>query len=218
MKKIINYLLAAIAVLSTFAANAGPMGYKDSWMMMGDISSNWREVFANYAITPRDAFGVSNTYMRSDNHTTADNVSEVTYTRLLHRWNEKNSQTNVWFMGGIGSAAIHEQNKNNEIKTIASPGIQFDYETTRLYFATTGRFYRASNLNHDYRSIKGGFSFYEPHYSETQPWFILEARRMTDLSATTEVTPMLRLINKSYFVEAGISNSHELRFNFMAIF
>jgi hypothetical protein len=41
---------------------------------------------------------------------------------------------------------------------------------------------------------------------------------MRGLSEKLEVTPMLRLINKGYFVEAGVNNSRQLRFNFMYIF
>ena len=41
---------------------------------------------------------------------------------------------------------------------------------------------------------------------------------MRDLSDKTEVTPMLRLINKDYFVEAGVNTDGQGRFNFMYIF
>jgi hypothetical protein len=215
---ILNRLIVAIVTVSSFAVHAGPMGFKNSWMMMGDMSSNWRETFINYAVTPRDAFGVSTTYMRSDDETKTRNLNEVTYTRLVHRWNEKNSQANLWFIGGIGSVQINDQHKDDYTEAMMSPGVQFDYETTRVYFAATERLYRASGINHDFSSVKGGFSFYESHYDETQPWFLVEARQMNDLSDKTEITPMIRLINKAYFVEFGVNNSSDPRFNFMYIF
>lgn len=84
--------------------------------------------------------------------------------------------------------------------------------------STAGRLYRANGINHDYGAVRAGFSFYETHYDETQPWFILEARRMRDLSDQLELTPMLRLINKGYFIEGGVNNSRQIRFNFMYIF
>lgn len=213
-----NWLIAITVAISSFSVHAGPMGFKDSWMMMGDMSANWRETFINYAFTPRDAFGASTTYMRSDDETKTRDLNEVTYTRLLQRWNEKDSQANVWFVSGIGSMRIDDQHKNDHTETAISPGVQFDYETTRVYFAATERLYRASGINHDFSSVRTGFSFYEPHYDETQPWFILEARQMNDLSDKTEITPMIRLINKTYFVEFGVNNSSDPRFNFMYIF
>jgi len=210
------FRIAGISVL-LFAvqANAGPMGFKDSWMGMGDFSPSWREAFINYAVTPRDAFGVSGTYMRSDDETKTRDLAELTYTRLVKRWNMRDAQANLWFSGGIGTFSGNDFDGS---KTMVSPGLQFDYETTRVYFAVAEKLYRAKDINHDYSSVRAGFSFYETHYDQTQPWFILEARRMNGLSDRTEITPMLRLINPNYFIEAGVNNSSQLRFNFMYIF
>lgn len=214
-------LTGAALLISSQYATAGPMGFKDSYMMMGDFNNNWRESFINYAITPRDAFGVSATYMRSDDKTKTRTLEEATYTRLLERWNMPHSQANLWFVGGIGALQGEDEGINgdrNFDKVMFTPGVQFDYETTRIYFQATHRFYRASDINHDFTSARAGFSFYETEYDKTQPWFILEARNMNGLSDKVEVTPMLRLINKNFFVEAGVNNSREPRFNFMYIF
>lgn len=205
----------ACSILVATAAHAGPMGFKDSWMAMGDFGPNWREAWVNYALTPRDALGAGLIYMRSDDKRKSRTLSEATYTRLLARWNTKESQANVWLLGGIGAV---EGNDFSGSKLMGSPGVQLDYETTRVYVAATARLYRASGINHDYASARAGFSFYEVDYEETQPWLIVEARRMRGLSDKLEITPMLRLINKGYFVEAGVNNSRQWRFNFMYIF
>jgi hypothetical protein len=214
-------LLGMVLAISSPFATAGPMGFKDSFMAMGDFNNNWRELFINYAITPRDAFGISATYMRSDDKSKTRTLEEFTYTRLLARWNMPHAQANLWFVGGIGALqGENEQGgKDDDFdKLMVTPGVQFDYETTRVYLAASHRLYRASDINHDFTSVRAGFSFYETEYDKTQPWFILEARNMNGLSDKIEVTPMLRLINKSFFVEAGINNSREPRFNFMYIF
>jgi hypothetical protein len=215
------YCLAS--VLSSQYATAGPMGFKESYMLMGDFNNNWRESFINYAVTPRDAFGVSATYMRSDDKTKTRTLEEATYTRLLNRWNMPNSQANLWFMGGLGliqgkTANHHADGEQTFNRVMFSPGVQLDYETTRIYVAANYRFYRAANINHDYSSVRAGFSFYETDYDKTQPWLIVEARNMNGLSDQVEITHMLRLINKSFFVEAGVNNAREPRFNFMYLF
>jgi hypothetical protein len=48
-----NSIRAAFATASCFtaAALAAPMGFKDSWMAMGDFGPAWREAYANYAFT-----------------------------------------------------------------------------------------------------------------------------------------------------------------------
>ncbi len=194
---------------------AGPMGFKDSIMLMGDVSRNWRDWWVNYAVTSRDAFGVGTLYMRSDDESIDRDLNELTYTRLVKRWNFPHAQANIWFPVGIGEI---RGNDFSGCKTVFRPGLQLDYETQRVYVAASYRAYRADDINHDFASARAGFSFYEAHYEQTQPWFIPEARRMRDLSEKTEITPMLRLNNNRYFIEAGYSNMPEARFTLMYIF
>jgi hypothetical protein len=207
---------AAFVLLTLFAAaQAGPMGFKDSVMAMGDFGPNWQEAFFNYALTPRDAFGAGVLHIRSDDATLTRDEVELNYTRLLKRWNMPHAQANLWFVVGVGGL---RGNDFSGTRTAFTPGVQFDFETTRVYFAAQARAYRAQNINHDYGSLRTGFSFYEVNYEQTQPWFIVEARRMRGLSDKVEITPMLRLINKGYFIELGANNSRQARFNFMYIF
>ncbi len=208
-------LFSVLAFATVLSAQAGPMGFKDSTMAMGDFSPNWREGWVNHAVTPRDAFGAGGVYMRSDNKRLTREFAELSYTRLLHRVNGEHSQANLWFIGGVGPV---RGNDFANSKTMLAPGVSADYETTRVYVSGTVRLYRAPGIKHDYASVRTGFSFYEVDYDEVQPWFIVEARRMRGLSEKVEVTPMLRLIHKSYFVELGINNMKQGRFNFMYIF
>jgi hypothetical protein len=201
--------------LAAGAACAGPMGFKDSTMAMGDFGPNWREAWVNHAITARDAFGAGGLWMRSDDRRRVRRFAELSYTRLVQRWNTEDSQANLWFVGGVGPVT---GNDFSGTRTMAAPGLSADWETTRLYVSGTVRLYRASGLKHDYAAVRAGFSFYEADYDETQPWLILEARRMRGLSMRTEVTPMLRLIHKRYFIEAGVNTMKQARFNFMYIF
>lgn len=212
MKRLFS-MVAGIVVGSV--VQAAPMGFKDSAMAMGDFSANWRESWVNYALTTRDAVGAGGLYMRSDDKSKTRTLTEVNYTRLVTRWNLPHAQANVWFFAGAGSI---RGNDFSGSKLALAPGLQVDYETTRIYLAATGRLYRADDLNHDFASVRAGFSFYEVNYDEIQPWFIVEIRRMRGLSDKTEVTPMLRLIHNRYFVELGVNNSKQARANVMYIF
>ena len=214
-QQLVKIALGVLGSLASLSALCGPMGFKDSWMSMGDISPNWQEVFVNYALTARDAAGATALSMRSDNGTKTRQVTEATYTRLARRWNMPEAQGNIWFIGGIGNITGNDFSGS---KTLLSPGVQVDYETTRVYVSASARLYRAEGLNHDFTSVRTGFSFYEVDYDQTQPWFILEVRRMRGLTDKTEVTPMLRLIHNRYFVELGVNNASQARVNFMYIF
>jgi hypothetical protein len=215
MKHRLRFMLAPVFMAAAALSHAGPMGFKDSTMAMGDFSPNWREAWANHALTPRDALGAGGLYMRSDDKKLTREFAELTYTRLLHRINGEHSQANFWFVGGAGNL---RGNDFGGSKTMLAPGVSADYETTRFYASASVRLYRAPGVRHDFASVRTGFSFYEVDYDETQPWLIVEARRMRGLSEKTEITPMLRLIHNRYFVEFGINNMKQGRFNFMYIF
>ena len=205
-----------IAILSvSLTAKAAPMGFKDSSMAMGDFSKTYRELSANYALTPRDAIGLTSTYMQTDNQSQRQTKNEFTYTRLVKRWNMPDAQANIWFIGGVGETTGHYINGT---KAMVSPGVQADYETTRLYASVNARIYVADGFINNVVSARTGFSFYEVNYDETQPWMIIEARRMSMLSTQYEVTPMLRLIHNRFFVEAGANLHGKPRLNFMYIF
>jgi hypothetical protein len=208
-------LTGLLALVMASAAHGAPMGFKDSTMAMADFSPNWREAWANHAVTPRDALGIGSLFMRSDDQSRTRHLTELTYTRLVTRWNLPDAQANVWFFAGLGAI---RGNDFGGSRLAVAPGVQVDYETTRVYLAATTRLYRAEQLNHDFASVRAGVSFYEVSYDEIQPWFVVEARRMRGLSDQTEVTPMLRLIHKRYFVELGVNNTRQVRANLMYIF
>jgi hypothetical protein len=215
-----NFRLWAIPLifLSSHLVVAAPMGFEGSVMTMGDFNQNWREVGFNYAISSRDALGLTHLEFRSDDGKDKRQVDTVNYTRLLSRWNSTDAQSNLWLFMGLGEIRGSIDNQSIDSKVIASPGFQFDYETRRVYFAATHKLYRASNLNHDTTSIRAGFSFYEADYDQTQPWFILETKYTNQISDKIEVIPMLRLINKNIFVEGGVNNSGQPRLNLMYTF
>ncbi len=210
-----SIVLASALAFGAGAAVAAPMGFKGSVMAMGDFSPNWRESWANYAFTARDAIGAGGLYMRSDDETKSRTMAELNYTRLLQRWNLEDAQANVWLFAGVGAI---RGNDFGGSKFAYAPGVQVDYETTRVYVAATARLYRASGLNHDFGSLRAGFSFFEADYDEVQPWLLVEARRMRGLSDKTEITPMLRFIHNRYFVELGVNTDRQARASFMYVF
>jgi hypothetical protein len=203
------FLLLMGAVSHSFAA---PMGFKNSWMLMGDFSKTYQEFGLNYATTANDAFGISASAMQTDNSVSKQQNLEAVYTRKLARWNLPEAQANIWFIGGLGSTT---GNTFTGSKAMASPGIQVDYETTRFYSMASARVYAAQGATSNITTARLGASFYEADYDEPQPWIVVEARRMTFVSKQYEFTPMVRVIHKRYFVEAGANLSGQLRFNFM---
>src|SRR5690606_10109940 len=196
---------------------AALMGFADSVMVMGETGHDYQEAMINYSPAVGHAWGVEYMHME-DRDGMHSSISAINYTGLIKRWNMKGGQANLWFMTGIG-----ESHGDGEQGFAYTPSVQYDYETTRLYFLGKLRMMRAPGMNFDSASVQGGFSFYETGFDETQPWFVVEARTMRNMEPAFQVTPALRLINKDYFLELGVSNPLDEeyrtpRINFMFVF
>jgi hypothetical protein len=199
-----------------------PMGSQGTWMVMGERYPDSYELSANYALTRSDALGVASGSWEESPHAGAPGThmlkrdyTGLTYTRLLQRWNLPDAQANLWFVGMLGSVSPSERPGS---ETLGSLSVLADYETTRVYAGGGIELMRADALRHDSAYARTGFSFYEVEYEDTQPWLIVELKRerFSDVSKTS-ITPMLRFINKRYFVEVG-GNRDGAVLNFMLNF
>lgn len=186
-------------VLASTANAAALMGFEDSAMLMSEVSRYSQEIMLNYSPSVGHAFGIEVMRMSPRNEASTT-MTGVNYTGLLKRWNLPNAQANIWFSGAVGEA------RGASDGFAYTPSLQFDYETTRVYFLVKSRWIRAPGMNNDTAAIQAGVSFYEAGFDETQPWFVVEAKTVRDFSPSLQITPALRLINKNYFLEIGVTN------------
>lgn len=193
------FVATLFSIISLPSYAAALMGFEDSTMLMTEIGEYNQEFMINYAPSVRHAFGVEVMRM-SPKGEEATTMTGLNYTGLLKRWNFPSAQANVWFMGSVGEA------KGQFDGFSYSPSVQFDYETTRLYFLAKVRMLRAPGMNNDVAAIQAGFSFFETDFDQTQPWFVLEAKTTRNFDPGTQITPALRFINKNYFLELGVTN------------
>ena len=197
-------------------ALALPMASQGYWMVMGDFEEGTRKLSANYALTAQDAIGVAAARFESPAHggtgmRSSRELAALTYTRLVHRWNLPDAQANLWFIGQVGS--LRGQGLADGTRTLLSPAVLADWETTRLYVGAGMEAKRAGDWRRESTYARTGFSLYEVEYEQVQPWILLEARRereriprsgaMAHEVAKTEWMPMVRLIHRRWFLELG---------------
>ena len=197
-------------------ALALPMASQGYWMVMGDFEEGSRKLSANYALTGHDAIGAAVARFDSPAHggtgmRSARELAALTYTRLIHRWSLPDAQANLWFIGQAGS--LRGQGLAGGTRTLLSPAVLADWETTRLYVGGGVEAKRAGDWRRASAYARVGFSLYEVEYEQVQPWILLEARRereriprvgaMAHEVAKTEWMPMVRLIDRRWFLELG---------------
>ena len=192
-------LVTAFGILSVPANATALMGFEDSAMMMTEVGRYNQEWMLNYSPKLGHAVGVEVMRM-SAKQEQATTIVGLNYTGLIQRWNMPHAQANVWFNGSIGEASgLYEG-------FAYTPSLQFDAETTRLYFLAKARVIRAPDMNYDTAVVQTGFSFYETSFNETQPWLVIETKTMRNTDPALQITPAIRLINKNYFLEFGVIN------------
>jgi hypothetical protein len=205
-------LAAAGLWLAAASAQALPMGSVDTWMVMGDFAARSSDFAVNYALTPRDALGGAVGRWRTEPEAGSRRreYGALAYTRLLRRWNLPDAQANLWFVGLAGRLRDEEGSRS-----LLSPAVLADYETTRVYVSGGLKTMRAGRTRQHTAYARTGVSFYEVDYDEVQPWLVAEVKRQRDGAAKTEAAAWLRLIHKRYFVEIGADDEGRARFNFM---
>ena len=209
------YVLIFLLAAHLSMAHAAPMSFKGSTTSMTEVSEDYFSVESSYASSIKGSFGAKTVKARSD----AYNITsgEIFYLRKLMRKNTINSQANLWLFTGVGFIDI-EKNNTKEHQIYLSPTLQFDYETKRIYGMVSHQILRAGHEDFDTTKIEGGFSFYEAGYTQIQPWFILKTKNINSLNNKIKYTPTLRLINKSIFMDVGVSTDGDASFHFMYTF
>jgi hypothetical protein len=212
--------LGITTLLWCATAQAGPpMAFKESWMLMGEVSAENKDVMLNYAFTAADSVGVGYHLWKGDGAMPGMRVehSGVNYTRRLARWNSLDAQANLWLV--IDAGPVKDALNFAGTRTGIMPSVQFDWETTRLYTMASAATLRAKNdVKYDTYKAQVGFSFYEAQFDEWQPWLILEAKHMPRMFEETEITPFLRVIHKSLYLEVGANTEGKPRLGVMKVF
>ena len=211
----LNFIFIFLLVAHQSIVHAAPMSFKGSTTNMTELRKDYFSIESSYASSIKESFGVKTVRAKGNGYDTTS--GEIFYLRKLMRKNTINSQANLWLFTGAGFIDI-KKNNIKEHYIYLSPTLQFDYETKRIYGMISHQVLRAGHENFDVTKIEGGFSFYEAGYNEIQPWFILKTKNINSLNNKIKYTPTFRIINKSIFMDTGVSTDGDASFHLMYTF
>lgn len=215
---------AALAVvlattLSVPVARAGLFIAKDSWMVMGMVTPDTSNADLFYGLTRDWSVGAGVTKLQSNDKSIRHNLAYGEANYLVGRLFHENGVGNLYVMGAAGTATGNDFSGN---EALGGFGIWIDYETRRIYSKFTSQVWKAPSFTNTITTVQLGFAPYAADYEEVALWFVVQAQRRSGLSDTTQVTPMLRVIRKDWWVEIGAStnsqNRGEVFFNLMHTF
>lgn len=202
---------------------AAPLAHKGSVVVSLEADPQWSSLSITPALTRSTGVGPSLHWIRPEEGSSRDGLGNssnqelwnlVMVTHRLKRWNGAQYQANLWAGVGGGLLTVIPNNGASLHNRAAwSPWGQVDWETRRLYFGASARWFQAADVSRLMTSARAGVALTSADYDRWQPWLMVEARTMEGLQEGVEITPLLRLLHRRLLAEAGVSTTGTVRLN-----
>jgi hypothetical protein len=209
-KLYISGLLGIIMMTATISAEARPISYPGgvSAMVMNDAESNGANI--QYSPTATYSIGYTFEHWRADNF----NLHAMQVNNLLKRWNNPDSQGNLYLGSGVGVTE-----KNDAVHPVAFTGAEADWENRRFLVSYKNRYTTGPEINDFYmESARAGVAPYIGEFGDLHTWLMVQVDHYPQSHDPVTVTPLVRLFKGTNLVEAGVSNQGKILFNWMTQF
>jgi hypothetical protein len=181
-------------------SDANPVSFKGGWGIMPAYTPDWSDLEINYSLTNRFSIGVTDMYRNGEESTANFTVGEFNY--LVSRWNELQSQANIYASIGLGGR--HDSNVDDAFAEYAR--LEGDYETRRVYTLIGGETLQSPNgIDFNRFRYRAGIAPYLASFTSLQTWIIAQIDYMPEMNDEVTITPLLRFFYNNYALEVGES-------------
>lgn len=131
---------------------------------------------------------------------------------LLHRWNETESQANIYVSAGAGLARKEGLNE-----AAISAALDADYETREIYLSAKTMLIAARNFDtFALYQARAGFAPYVGESDELHSWLLAQVQYLPYArEEVLRIGPVLRMFYKTVLWELGVTARGNWNFNFM---
>jgi len=205
--------VCAFYLANVTTAYANPVSFKDGYGVMPTVTPDWSDVQLNYSVTNFYSVGLSNYYRHGGDRSTNFELGQFNY--LFRRWNELESQANIY--GSVGLGARHDSKLNESFAGFAA--VEADYETRRVYTLFSAEALQSPGSADFHRlRYRAGVAPYKAPIDGLHTWVILQLDYMPEMDQELTTTPLLRFFYNNYALEAGCSFDGQPYFGLMAHF
>ena len=201
--------------LYTIPAQARPVSYPGGWTLMIMNSGHANSAHIHYSPTAFTSVGVRSEYRREGEFL----LNAVQINNLLKRWNNPNSQANLYLKSGIGAAYSDADDFDGEVDAAGFTGIAADWEDRRYFVSYENRYLEAGDIADGYsQSARVGIAPYIGDYGDLHTWLMLQVEHEPEAQEKVTITPLVRLFKDVHLMEAGVSNQGDVLFNYIVRF
>lgn len=190
---------------------AHPVAYEGAFSFMSMNTSKMSENMLIYS--PRFWLGTGLMHVQTKNDKEWSNLH---LGWLVKRWNQSQSQGNLYIYGGPG--ILKEKNKDSQdSRYFTRLAIQADWETREIYTLFKYNTNRTNNEFYDEYQARLGFAPYLANYNEINSWLFVQVdhRPQSLMQEKWSVTPVLRQFYKNVLWEIGSSLESDWMINVM---
>ena len=215
--------------------DARPVSYPEGTTVMMRNNGVRNSLHLHYSPTKDYSLGYRAEYWRDLEF----QMHSIQMNYLVQRWNQIESQANLYLKSGIGWAyreAKHasreeeekqeerqESEEKGEGKTrsegVFFGGIAADWETQRYYLAYGNRYVNAGQITAFYaQNLRIGIAPYIGEYGALHTWIMLDLRHEPAEAKPFTFTPLLRFFKSVHLIELGIEDTGKALFNWVIRF
>ena len=206
--------LAICLTTWTQKAQAHPVAFAGSYSLMTWNSKEMSDWMFVHSFTSRYAMAAR--YLRIETKDGERTFYMPQLNFLLKRWNELDSQANVYLSIGHGGEKVKTSLKDTSIVAIEA-----DWESRKYYVSFKEEAllsYKKSGQSIYTTKVRAGFAPYLAEFNEINSWFILQAEKTNKAVDNYTLTPFIRLFYHNVLTEFGVSSKGNAQFNFMVHF
>jgi hypothetical protein len=137
---------------------------------------------------------------------------------LVSRWNENNSQANIYVYGGFGALQSYSLG-SGQLGYAGAAGAEADIES-RKYFLMGKVEGMLPSIGQNLLSVMGriGIAPYEAEFNELASWLMIQLEYHPALTRIYVITPLVRFFYRNVLFETGVSFQGDYLLNFMVHF
>lgn len=129
---------------------------------------------------------------------------------LAHRHYGRDGIANAYLYGGplVARGSAYDEGGS---RSGVHGGFWMDYETRRVYTRLSTHLYHAGGQTQAVTTAQALWAPYAADYEDIALWFGLQAERRSTLSDATQITPLVRLFQRRWWVDVGVSVNSQHR-------
>jgi len=213
--RIIATLFTSLALLSG-VAEARPVSYPDAWTVMLRNDADQNSAHVHYTIDTQHSVGLRLRYDREGDFV----FTGAQLNRLIKRWNEVDSQANLYGRVAIGQVSDNLDSGELRLKRDRDEalffGVSGDWETRR-YFVSAAAEYWDNGRFGEFSSFHSrlGIAPYVANTGALHTWIMVEGHHRPESRDKVGASALLRFFKGPSLLEVGVDDQGEPLLNYI---